>query len=163
VLAAGAGRRAFLRGRRAAAVPRPPWARPEPFFVDRCTRCDACIDACPEAVLTRGDGGLVELRFDAGGCTFCAACLDACGSGALDRDAARDWNWHAAIDHGCLARHGVLCSSCADVCAERAIEFDLRLAMPIPALDADRCNGCSACVAVCPSSSINMRQRGGAT
>jgi ferredoxin len=46
------GRRFFLRGGvkpppTPVSVPRPPWALPEAAFVQACTRCDACVAACP--------------------------------------------------------------------------------------------------------------------
>jgi ferredoxin-type protein NapF len=150
-------RRSFLRGGRDAPS-RAPWAIAEADFVDRCTRCDACIEACPQAVLLRGDGGFPELRFDAGECTFCAACLDACAPQALHRDQARPWRWRAVREAGCLAEAGVVCRSCAEVCPQQAIGFDRLLANAAPSVDASACNGCGACASVCPSAALTMQQ-----
>jgi ferredoxin-type protein NapF len=158
VCARSGPRRAFLRGRPAEPPARPPWALAEEAFVDACSRCDACIQACPEAVLRRGDGGFPELRFERGECTFCAACLDICPTPALDRDQARPWRWRAEVDAGCLNRQGVVCRSCGDACAVAAVGFDLRRALDGPRIDAARCTGCGACVGVCPSSSIALRE-----
>ena len=46
-------RRGFLRGRARPPRPalRPPWARAEADFLARCTRCEACIEACPTGAL----------------------------------------------------------------------------------------------------------------
>jgi ferredoxin-type protein NapF len=149
-------RRAFLRGR-AAAPARPPWARPEPDFLAACTRCDACVAACPEQVLIRGDGGYPELQFSAGECTFCAACLDACPTAALDANGHRPWRWRAAVGAGCLVAAGVLCRSCGDACPTAAIRFDPRAAVA-PDVDATGCTGCGACVGVCPAEAMQLHE-----
>jgi len=47
-------------------------------IVDRCTRCGACAAACPETIITAGDGGFPAVDFHRGECTFCGACADAC-------------------------------------------------------------------------------------
>ena len=48
-------RRDFLRGRisRPAPVLRPPWALDERDFLAACTRCDACVRACPTGAAIR--------------------------------------------------------------------------------------------------------------
>ncbi len=48
----------------------------EPFFrAQRCIRCGACVDACPEGALAREDPGL---------CRACGACAEACYAGARE-------------------------------------------------------------------------------
>jgi ferredoxin len=46
---------------------------PPGHFEDRCTRCGACVDACPESILRRGSGGFPTVDFTASACTFCTA------------------------------------------------------------------------------------------
>ena len=162
-------RRSFLRGRmadaaapQAPAVQRPPWALAEARFTEVCTRCHACVAACPRAVLKVGDGGFPEVNFSAQGCDFCSACEAACEPLALNRAAAEAahgaashhaaWPaWRVRIAEHCLALKKVECRICADACAPRAIRFT-----PAPGgisqmrLDLAACTACGECVAVCP-------------
>jgi ferredoxin-type protein NapF len=155
-------RRAFLRGR-APQEPtlRPPWAIPEPAFLAACTACSDCIDACPETVLVRGDGQYPQFDPLLGECTFCRACAEACEVHALDLAGIQPaWALTAQIGGTCLARNGVTCFSCRDACGEAAIRFAPALGGAIPQLDAGRCTGCGACVAVCPVSAISLAKDG---
>lgn len=156
-----ASRRALFHGRlRPKSENRPPWARPEAEFIDRCTRCNDCLKACPPAILLAGDGGYPTTDFAAGACTFCAACVAACRPGALSRhEAAAPWLYKAAVGPDCLPRHGVECRVCGDFCEAQAIRFPPRLGgSPLPAIDAERCTGCGACVAPCPSQAIAVHR-----
>lgn len=152
-------RRNFLKGRISASarVPlRPPWALPEPHFLETCSRCNACIDACPEKILVRGAGGYPELDFSHRECTFCRACTHACASSALsDAGVGPPWNYIAHIDGACLGAHGVFCRSCGEVCAQGAIHFTLSShGVPLPQVGAEDCSGCGACVGVCPTQAV---------
>lgn len=153
-------RRSFLRGRVAPPrlAPRPPWALPEAQFAQACSRCDACISACPQAILARGDGGFPEVSFKLAGCTACGACVEACAPQALQRQPAL-WDWRAQIGPACLASQRVECRVCGEVCDHRAIRFAPTLGgVATPALNLDQCTGCGACVAPCPTQAITMRQ-----
>lgn len=156
--APSASRRAFLRGGRAVEAIRPPGALPGPDFLATCTRCDACVDACPEGIVVRGDGGFPVLDFGRGECTFCGDCATACKPAALLPALAADWPWRAAIDTGCLARAGVVCQACRDACPASAIRFPMRIGVAEPVLELAACTGCGACVGACPTSAIRMHQ-----
>ena len=167
------GRRAFLRGQRLrgiAAFPyRPPWAADETLFTQACTRCGACILACPTGLLVHSTGGFPEADFRRAHCTFCADCAHACAENAR-QNASRQplalafspdlppWALQATISTSCLPRQGVLCRSCEDHCEESAIRFAPHHGRPAqPEVIESRCTGCGECVAPCPAHAISMQ------
>lgn len=154
-------RRGFFRGRpRPRAELRPPWALPEDSFIDRCTRCNDCLQACPQKILVTGDGGYPSVDFKLGECTFCGDCLSACKPKALLRQEAAQsaWPYKAAIGEDCLPRQGVECRVCGDFCDARAIRFTPRLGgSPLPEINLETCTGCGACLAACPVVTISVR------
>lgn len=154
-------RRQLLRGEIGGGtiVLRPPWARPEPDFIELCTRCDSCISACEEEILFRGSGGYPEISFKEAGCTFCGDCLKACEQkqalSAPYPAPSLAWDWKARIQSGCLSIQGIVCRACGDACETHAIAFKLQTGgRAEPILDHERCNGCGECLAVCPNDSI---------
>lgn len=154
-------RRGFLRGRfRAEAqAQRPPWAVEAALFEDRCTRCGDCLEACPTGIIVTGPGGFPMLDFGRGECTFCGDCLTACRTGALQRTAAdaAPWLLKAAIGDDCLARRGVDCRVCGEVCQAEAIRFRPTAGgVAQPVFEAERCTGCGACHAPCPVGAIAL-------
>jgi ferredoxin-type protein NapF len=154
-----AARRAFLKRRIGPANidHHMPWA--VAAFVDLCQRCDDCIRACEPSVVVRGDGGFPTVDFDRGGCTFCGACAEACGHGALERRPGPAWRLKAAIGDNCLSAQGITCRACGDACEARAIRFRLQLGgRALPGLDPALCNGCGACVAICPTRVIQIQE-----
>lgn len=52
----------------------------------------------------------------------------------------------------CLAWNGVVCSSCADVCHARAIEF---LGLFRPVIN-EKCDNCNECISSCFKGAINV-------
>jgi ferredoxin-type protein NapF len=155
-----AGRRNFLRGNfslRQGPL-RPPWALAEVDFLQACTRCGDCVDACLTHIITR-DSGYPTIDFAAGECTFCGDCATACTPGALTRaEEQTAWSARAVINESCLARQRVECRVCGDQCAAGAIRFPpLAGGIALPALDQERCTGCGACVAPCPVRAIAVR------
>jgi ferredoxin-type protein NapF len=150
-------RRRFFGARAAAPAPfRPPWSAAEALFIARCTRCDACVKACPTGLLRRGAGGFIEADFSAAGCTLCGDCAKACPSAAISRDTtAKPWSFGIAIADSCLARRQVECRVCGEVCDARAIRFRPRIGgAPVPEIDNGACTGCGACIGACPTSAV---------
>lgn len=154
-------RRAFFRGRpRPRVEQRPPWALPEHDFIDRCTRCNECLKACPTHILTVGDGGYPTVDFRIGECTFCGDCVSTCQPKALERlEDKPAWSYKAVAGETCLPRQGIDCRVCGDFCDSRAIRFQPRLGgSPLPEINEALCNGCGACVAPCPTAAITVIQ-----
>lgn len=155
-------RRAFLRGVgvERGSVVRPPWARDEVVFLDRCDRCDDCVTACSERILIRGSGGYPEVDFSRGGCTFCGDCVTACPTDALTSPGAVElpaWAHRAQITEKCLSLNGVLCRSCGDACDVEAIRFRLMTGgRSRPSVDLDACTGCGSCRYVCPVGAVSL-------
>jgi ferredoxin-type protein NapF len=157
-------RRQFLRGDLSGrkAPQRPPWALPEPAFLTTCTRCDACVKACPQNILLTVRG-YPEIDFLRGECTFCGKCRAACAPRALSQDAdAPPWRLRATVTANCMAYRDVVCRSCGDACGEAAIRFSPRLGgAALPEILAERCTGCGACVSTCPAGAVTMATAGG--
>jgi ferredoxin-type protein NapF len=141
---------------------RPPWSDPAGFTAV-CTRCDACIDACPESILQRGTGGFPEISFASAACTFCGDCRTACPEPVFTAGDAPPWSLTAAIDDHCLARQNVVCRSCKEACDSGAIRFQLAVGSAgLPVVDPEACTGCGACVAPCPANAIAITAVGAA-
>ena len=138
---------------------RPPGAIDEISFTAQCTKCNACIDACPPKTLRPLDG-VYGKAFETpvidpnlGGCTMCEdrPCATACKiKGEVIIDALLPVKMGHAIVHrsSCRSHIGEECSLCIDVCPiEHVIAHDWR---KIPTINADTCTGCGLCVHSCP-------------
>lgn len=156
-MTASMSRRALLRGGAPLAIDRqPPWT--DSTFVDTCIRCGDCIDACPESILIKGDGGFPQVTFANDGCTLCGDCATACPEPVFDfkREA---FEWRARIESTCLALNNIQCQSCQDSCETDAIRFRPTLGrVPQPEVITDDCTGCGACTSVCPQDAIALEK-----
>jgi ferredoxin-type protein NapF len=155
-------RRNLFRGAPAStpAPVRPPGALPENQFIDACTRCHNCIDKCPQDIIIKGSGGLPEIDFKLNECTFCNLCIDACDEPALSNSATPPWHLELTLADSCLAIKQVVCQSCQDVCDQRAISFPLHAGkVAVPEINQTDCNGCGACISICPSDSLKLQPR----
>ena len=156
--APGLSRRAFLSGKsRSAPAPlRPPWSD-ETSILDACTACGACIEACPQGILSAGPDARPLLSFSNDECTFCGACAEACPEPVFDRDRRPAFAHAVRIGDACFAAKDIHCQSCGDTCPELAIRFRPRRGgPPLPELNPESCTGCGACVAACPADAISV-------
>ncbi|WP_246540079.1 ferredoxin-type protein NapF [sulfur-oxidizing endosymbiont of Gigantopelta aegis] len=146
---------------------RPPWALPEEYFIDYCTRCNKCVDACFDELIVKGRGGFPQMDFKRGGCDFCEDCLNICPDNALkkvptnviEKEFLPPWQIKASIDlSNCLSMNATICRSCGESCDDEAINFTLKLGgIAEPELNVDACTGCGACFSVCPVQVISLR------
>lgn len=137
---------------------RPPGALAEAQFLDRCTRCGDCADACPHyAVHTLADwvvpgGGTPVLVPDSRPCHLCTdyPCARACAEGAL---VAPEGLWklgHVRLSQArCLPFRGPECGACAGLCPEGVAGLTLKLGRP--QIDIEECVGCGRCIEACPT------------
>ncbi|MBF0379931.1 MAG: ferredoxin-type protein NapF [Magnetococcales bacterium] len=137
---------------------RPPWAKEESQFVELCSRCDKCIEACEERILVRADGGFPAIDFSQGECTFCEKCVEVCPDGAFVAvKGSAPFSHKIKIESDCIVFKGVVCMVCRDQCEPRAISFTPVVGgLSPPILESDSCNGCGACIAPCPAKAIKV-------
>jgi ferredoxin-type protein NapF len=139
---------------------RPPWAASEYNFVERCTCCDSCMTSCPESIIEKDKSLRPIINFQKGECTFCGECVVSCLTDALLKDPStvNPWNAKVMLSDGCLAQHNTLCRSCSDICEFSAIVFPISArGISPPIINLDLCNGCGACVSVCPTNALNVQ------
>jgi len=145
----------LLKPKTASANIKPPGALSEPDFSALCLRCGKCTSACEQHALKIDNQGFPFIDGIPGWCDFSGECVDACPTGALlpfvpdtikiakaviDQERCIAWNWN-----GCR-----LCyEKCTDL--QTAIWLDDDILMR-PHVDVSLCNGCGACVFVCPQS-----------
>lgn len=130
---------------------RPPGAVEEASFLERCTKCSDCIEACPPgAIVAHGTDGTPVLFADQSPCVLCEdlPCIAACATEALlPVDRISDVHMGlAVITHRlCTASQG--CHACVSKCPTDALAMDfesLRLA-----ISSESCVGCGICESVC--------------
>ncbi|MEH6822832.1 MAG: ferredoxin-type protein NapF [Motiliproteus sp.] len=154
-------RRQWLRGDTGAKrLPiRPPWSVAESAFIQDCSRCGDCIQQCPEAILIKGSGGFPEVDFQLGECTFCGDCVASCAAAVFNPVDTDPWSHKVAINERCITRQQVVCRSCVEQCEPEAISLTMQPGgVGTPVLNSDLCNGCGACIAVCPTQAISVQR-----
>ncbi|KII75424.1 ferredoxin-type protein NapF [Vibrio renipiscarius] len=150
-------RKFFTRKPIADAAVRLPWLLNPEQFTDLCTQCGECVKACETQIIVKGDGGFPRVDFAIDECTFCYQCAEACPESLFKEESDTPWQAKADINQQCLAKQNVECRACNDMCESMAIQFSYGVGrVALPTLDHEKCNGCGACVAVCPTSSINV-------
>lgn len=148
------------------------WSRSNPIDLDLCTRCNACLSACPEGAI-----GL-DYQIDLALCRSHRACVKACGAaGAIDfnRDAqVLGEQFDLVLDlraHGAFTQHavpqGYLHWNGTDIAAlvqlrelvgefEKPRFFDYR--QKLCAHSRNEKTGCRACIDVCSASAISSQR-----
>jgi ferredoxin-type protein NapF len=157
---------ARCRHRGASRPLRPPGAAAEFTFQGVCTRCGNCARACPAGIIERdlGQDGWASfltpiLRFRHDYCREdCVRCTEVCPSGALARLSLQE---KASVRLGlphvdmqvCLLADDRECTVCRSRCPYDAIRYVFSEAdyTLTPQIDCEKCTGCGACEAACPT------------
>ena len=133
-----------------------PYNKDKTLFETECITCETkpCIPVCDEEIIKTLDDGSLFLDFSKRGCTYCDACAEACDKDVLVlNEEIYRIEAHIELDMAkCMAWKDVICSSCRDVCYDRAIKF---LGMLRPEIIYDNCTNCGFCIGVCPSYAIS--------
>jgi len=155
---------------------RPPYAVDELEFLLSCTRCDACIEACPHNVifpLSARLGAKVAatpaLDLLNKGCHLCEdwPCVNACEKEALLKPEAEEAAESTPLPllaiasinmQTCFPYSGPECGACADSCG---VKGALRWDQQRPVIDKEKCVGCGLCRQACivEPSAINIKSR----
>jgi len=157
------------------AAPKPglrPWLRPpgalhEATFLKKCTRCTACVEACPyDSIRRLGPefgtvAGTPVIIPTESPCYLCAdtPCIPACEDGALIPLPVAEVSMGSALinDNACYLSQGQPCDYCVKRCpiGENAIAMDSK---GLPAV-AEGCVGCGVCTYLCPADAIVIAPR----
>ena len=151
---------------------RPPGAVGETAFQGGCIRCGSCSRACPAGIIKPsveldGVAGFLAPRLYFNGPDYCRQdcnlCGQVCPTGVirpLDMEAK---NAHvigiASIDlPGCLLTQEIECGVCVARCPRQAIVDGLDRRTWTVTLEVlrENCNGCGACVGICPPKVIRV-------
>ena len=157
------------------ALIRPPGARAERDFLERCVKCGLCMQTCPSGGLqpTWSEAGLEGLWSPVlvpaiGWCEFeCHACGQVCPTGAimpLTLPQKKQTKIGLAVfdTTRCLPyAYGKECIVCEEHCPvpDKAITFEVRESrqrdgsvrlLKFPRVDPSRCTGCGICETKCP-------------
>jgi len=152
----------------------PPGAKDLETFASACTRCYACVNACPMDILrvppplgrAPGQWFQPEVAFldsrEAPGRGYCletcTACSHVCPTGALTPLHLREKRQRRigtaeVIRPACLAwADNKYCMVCQEHCPYGAIRSDeSEDYIPRPVVDPERCRGCGICQSTCPA------------
>lgn len=147
---------------------RPPGAIKEDEFTALCLRCGNCVRTCPSRIIHPDTGGsgilgflTPVIRYKKEYCNEkCNACTKACPSGALQNLNLEQKNRYviglARVDKSLCLWGMSDCNTCIRACPFEAIKvtWDEEAYESYPAVDPNKCNGCGACEAYCPTGDI---------
>ena len=158
-------------------VLRPPGAVAEEEFLAGCTRCEACIEACPHHSIIHAP---IRFRLAAETpmidpiqqpCWMCAdfPCIASCEPGVLQQALPKRMATARIETFSCLAWQGNFCTVCSEQCPvpgaiafeeDQPIANDASSQAPTwsnaatkkkPRIVDDVCTGCGVCQYVCPA------------
>ena len=130
---------------------RPPGAVEETLFLERCTKCNDCVKACPHgSILFHPQDGTPVIFADQTPCYLCEdlPCVAACATEALlPVDEVQHVRMGLAIVSHRVCTAGQGCHACVSKCPTGALSMDFDAQQLVVA--AARCVGCGLCEQVC--------------
>lgn len=130
---------------------RPPGAVQEDQFLERCTQCGDCIDACPhdaiEQLLVQETPGIYPGETP---CQLCEdfPCIEACETDALiPLNQVQDVRMGVARVSKNICTVGNGCNACVSKCPTGAISMDF--GSYLIAVNEELCVGCGMCQYIC--------------
>jgi ferredoxin-type protein NapG len=130
---------------------RPPGAVEEQLFLERCTKCNDCVTACPPgAIVAHPQDGTPVLFADQSPCLLCEdlPCIAACGTEALlPVERITQVRMGIAILSQRLCTAGQGCHACVSKCPTDALVMDV--ASLHLSIMKEACVGCGMCEMVC--------------
>lgn len=151
------------RYQKAFPILRPPGAIEENAFLAGCTKCDACVQACPHDAIVHAP---VRFRRAAGTpmidpsptssvsggqpCLMCEdfPCIAACEPGVLRMDMPKTMGIARIDMQTCLAYQHSFCTVCSEQCP---VAGAIEVIAGKPRIIEDVCTGCGVCHHVCPA------------
>lgn len=137
-------------------------------FLDACTACHLCLEACPTkclrpAYMEYGVTGIMKphLAFDGAFCNFdCTACADVCPSGAILPIALADKKKTRIAKAKFLRKKCIAaldktdCGACSEHCPTKALDMT---SLVQPQWDSESCSLCKKCLKICPVDAIKWK------
>jgi NAD-dependent dihydropyrimidine dehydrogenase PreA subunit len=155
---------------------RPPGNVDEKVFKGDCIRCGSCVRACPTGIIepaldVSDPAGLLAPGLSFSGPDYCHQdcnlCGQVCPTGVIQPLPMEEKNRHiigiAAIDlSACLLVLDQECGVCVPRCPRAAIEeeFSPETYTTIVKVVEENCNGCGACVGICPEKVVTVEAVG---
>ncbi|KPK37222.1 MAG: hypothetical protein AMJ65_15095 [Phycisphaerae bacterium SG8_4] len=151
---------------------RPPGTVDETALKGGCIRCGNCTRSCPSGIIepsvdSRDVAGFLVPRLKFSRTDYCLEdcnrCGHACPTGVIRPLPLRDKNRHvigiARIDLSeCLLTMDAECGVCVPRCPHGAIveQFSRQSYTTTLKVIAEKCNGCGACVGICPTKVVTV-------
>jgi ferredoxin-type protein NapG len=130
---------------------RPPGAVAEHLFLERCTKCNDCVTACPPGAITVHPSDSTPILFaDQSPCLLCEdlPCIAACGTDALlPVEGINQVRMGTATVSHRLCTAGQGCHACVSKCPTDALAMDVA-SWHLSVME-ETCVGCGMCEMVC--------------